>query len=405
MNIAMVSEHASPLAVIGGVDAGGQNVHVAELSGALVAQGHYVVVYTRRDDPGLPDRVTMPGGVIVEHVTAGPQRPLPKDDLFPLMDEFAVRLEHALLRDPVDLVHAHFWMSGYATARAASKLGLPFVQTFHALGTEKRRHQGAADTSPDSRIDHETAIARAADRIIATSSAEIFELCAMGADSRLLRIVPCGVNLSFFDKKRSAFRIPRRRKHRIVTLSRLVARKGIEDVLRALVDIPDTELLIGGGSDTCSIEDDPEAQRLSVLAAAAGIRDRVVFLGRVPRAQVPSLLRSADVVVCAPWYEPFGIVPLEAMASRVPVVASAVGGLRDTICDGLTGIHVPPRAPGAIACAVRTLLEHDETRRAFGARGRADVEARFTWTSVAEQTARVYETLPYAVPAAVERLA
>ncbi len=405
MNIAMVSEHASPLAVIGGVDAGGQNVHVAELSAALAAQGHYVVVYTRRDDPGLPDRVTMPGGAVVEHVTAGPPRAVPKDELFGWMDEFALRLEHALLRDRVDLVHAHFWMSGYAAAKATRALRLPFVQTFHALGTEKRRHQGAADTSPGARIDVEATLARTADRIIATSSAEVVELRELGADSRRLRIVPCGVNLSFFDKKRSAFRLPRRRAHRIVTLSRLVARKGIEDVLRALVDIPSAELLIGGGGDATSIEDDPEARRLCALAGALGVGDRVVFLGRIPRAQVPSLLSSADVVVCAPWYEPFGIVPLEAMACRVPVVASAVGGLRDTVRDGWTGIHVPPRTPAAIAHAVRTLLDNRDTRKAFGARGRADVEARFTWIKVAEQSAEVYDGLPHAAPAAVERLA
>ena len=162
MRVAMVSEHASPLAAVGGVDAGGQNVHVAELALALGRRGHEVVVYTRRDDPALPVLVPMAPGVLVEHLTAGPAEPLPKDDLAEHLPELAASLTAALLHRPADAVHAHFWMSGVAAATAVSAVDLPLVQTFHALGVVKRRFQGTADTSPVNRNQHERTLARTA---------------------------------------------------------------------------------------------------------------------------------------------------------------------------------------------------------------------------------------------------
>lgn len=290
MNIGMVSEHASPLAVIGGVDAGGQNVHVAELSAALVALGHRVVVYTRRDDPSLPRYVEMPSGVIVAHVDAGPAAVLPKDELFGHMHAFAEDLYGLLLRDRIDLVHAHFWMSGYASIIAGRRAHLPVVQTFHALGTEKRRFQGIADTSPGARIAVETEILRNADFIVATSSAEIFELSRLGADAHRMKVIPCGVDVGFFDAAREPFPIPRSATHRIVCLSRLVERKGIADVIAALRALPDTELLVGGGGEATDLHDDSEARRLLQIAREEGIEQRVTLVGRLRRDQVPAFL-------------------------------------------------------------------------------------------------------------------
>src|SRR5689334_7967422 len=159
MKIAMVSEHASPLAVLGGADAGGQNVHVAELSSAMTRRGHTVTVYTRRDDPTLPERVEMPQGYTVVHVPAGPAEHLPKDELLRHMGPFAQFLDAEWSVVRPDVAHAHFWMSGIATQLAARHLELPAVQTFHALGVVKRRHQGVNDTSPRQRQHLEAAVA------------------------------------------------------------------------------------------------------------------------------------------------------------------------------------------------------------------------------------------------------
>ncbi len=393
MNIAMVSEHASPLAVLGGVDAGGQNVHVAELSAALVRAGHFVTVYTRREDARSRPQVTMPSGVVVVHIEAGPQRPVAKDDVWPYMDEFARGLQHGFASEPPDIVHAHFWMSAYASLAVAKPLGIPVVQTFHALGSEKRRMQGAADTSPRERLAQEARIMREADRIIATSSNEIFELCRLGADPRRLKIVPCGVDVAFFEPAGREYALPRRRPFRALTLSRLVERKGVADAISALRDVPEVELVVAGGPSPAELGYDTEAQRLSVHALACGVADRVTLVGRVGRGDIPRLLRAADAVVCAAWYEPFGIVPLEAMASGIPVIATAVGGHNDTVIDRFTGLHVAAHEPRSIAAALGELVRDPALRARLGAAGKARVQQRFTWDRVAAETSKVYRAL------------
>jgi D-inositol-3-phosphate glycosyltransferase len=389
MRIALVSEHASPLATLGGVDAGGQNVHVAALATALGRLGHEVVVHTRRDDPTLPRQVLLAPNVVVDHVDAGPPLPLPKDDLFAHMGTFAAELQRRWWPSPPDLVHAHFWMSGYAALAAARPLRIPVAQTFHALGVVKRRHQGAKDTSPSERLTVEARLVREMDHIIATCSDEVFELRRLGVDPGRVSVVPCGVDTSLFTPDGPAEPRPRRRR-RLVSVGRLVERKGVGNIIIALGDLPGTELVVAGGPDRRQLADDPEVRRLRALAESRGVADRVEFRGRLERAELPPLLRSADAVVCVPWYEPFGIVPLEAMACGVPVIASAVGGLTDTVVDGVTGVHVPPRRPRELAATLRRALDDPDGLRAMGVAGAQRARRRYTWARVAADTAAVY---------------
>jgi D-inositol-3-phosphate glycosyltransferase len=389
MRVAMVSEHASPLAALGGADAGGQNVHVAALSAALARRGAEVVVHTRRDDRDLPARVPAAPGVTVEHVDAGPAAPVPKDELLPYMDEFAGRLHHAWRVDPPDVVHAHFWMSGRAALAAGRPLGLPVVQTFHALGVVKRRHQGPKDTSPPGRLQEEARLAREVDHIVATCSDEVFELFRIGADPSRVSVVPCGVDTGMFRPDAPAEpRDPVVR--RLVVVSRLVERKGIGNVITALAEVAGTELVVAGGLPAGRLGSDPEACRLRALARRLGVDDRVRFRGQVERRDLPPLYRSADAVVCVPWYEPFGIVPLEAMACGVPVVASAVGGLVDTVVDGVTGVHVPPRRPDRLAAALADLLADPARRAALGRSGARRARHRYSWDRIAASTLDAY---------------
>jgi glycosyltransferase involved in cell wall biosynthesis len=392
MNVAMISEHASPLAVLGGVDAGGQNVHVAALAEAIARAGNDVTVYTRRDDARIPERVAMGPGVTVVHVPAGPARVIGKDEMWRHMDAFAAWLaRECAIRRP-DVLHAHFWMSGSVGLAVGRPLGIPLVHTFHALAAEKRKHQGAADTSPDERIAIEETIARSADRIVATTAAEAFELVRMGAEQHAIKVIPCGVDLTHFTP--DGEREPRGcEPFRVVTLSRLVPRKGIADVVRALADVPGAELVVAGGPSAPELAADPEARRLSAIAQECGVARRVYLRGGVARDGVAALLRSADVVVCAPWYEPFGIVPLEAMACGTPVVASAVGGLIDTVVDGVTGLHVAPRAPADIAAALRVLRGDARIRTSFAEAGVARVRRRHSWNRIASETIDVYRGL------------
>ncbi len=399
MRIAMVSEHASPLATLGGADAGGQNVHVAALAAALARRGHDVVVHTRRDSGALPDRVRTPDGYEVVHVAAGPPHEVPKDELLPHMTAFSRFLLAHWHDERPDVVHSHFWMSGIASVLAAQRDEVPVVHTYHALGTVKRRHQGRDDTSPAERTRLERMIGHEADAIAATCEDEVTELIAMGLPRNKITVVPCGVDTTLFSPAGPVAR--RSARHRIVSVGRLVARKGFDDLIAALTLVRDTELVIAGGSP--ELDRDPEARRLTALAAKLGVADRVHLIGQVARADMPALLRSADIVACVPWYEPFGIVPLEAMACGVPVVASAVGGLTDTVVHDVTGVLVPPRDPHALGRALRRALADPSRLMAYGISGRDRVEARYTWDEVAARTERIYRQVAVSDDLAVAR--
>ncbi|MBO0609009.1 glycosyltransferase [Myceligenerans salitolerans] len=401
MRIAMISEHASPLATLGEADAGGQNVHVAALAKGLAAEGHRVDVYTRRDDPDLPERVPLTHGVDVVHVDAGPPEPLPKDELLPWMDRFGDDLA-ARFADPgsrPDVLHAHFWMSGLAALRATrggARTGsgrVPVVQTFHALGSVKRRHQGAADTSPAERIGLESRLCREVDLVVATCRDEIRELHRLGATDDRVEMVPCGVDLRTFAPGPGPAR-PADDPLRVLSLGRLVERKGVATVVEALARLAErgnapVELLVAGGPPAAELDRDAEVRRLRDLAARAGVAGRVRFLGAVAHEDIPDLIRGVDVVACTPWYEPFGIVPLEAGACGRPVVASAVGGMLDTVAHDRTGILVPPRDPAAVAAALGRLSDR-RFRRRLGAAARVRAERRYGWAEIARQTSGAY---------------
>ena len=408
MRIDMVSEHASPLATLGGVDAGGQNVHVAALATALAQRGHSVRVFTRRDAADLPERVPLSRGVEVVHVDAGPAHPIPKDDLLPWMDDFGDRLAEFWTASPPDVVHSHFWMSGLAALRgSADGATWPVLHTFHALGNVKRRHQGSDDTSPPERAALEPGVGRRADGVIATCSDEAFELTRLGIPTARISVVPCGVDTALFTPRGRV--APATGRRRILSVGRLVPRKGVGTTITAIAELvrrghSDIELVVVGGSRTADrIAEDPDVQRLAALARTLGIEDSVSFRGQVPHSELPPILRSAEAIVCAPWYEPFGIVPLEAMATGVPVVAAAVGGLIDTVVDGVTGLHVPPRDATAIADALETLLGDAELRASLGAAGVARAARRYTWTRVATDTERVYRRVAAGLPASTAR--
>jgi glycosyltransferase involved in cell wall biosynthesis len=405
MRIAMISEHASPLATLGGVDAGGQNAHVAELSAALAAEGHDIRVYTRRDSTELPEVVPLGDRVDVVHVPAGPPGPLPKDELLPHMGAFAQWMSADWRHEwRPDVAHAHFWMSGLATVTAGRACDVPVVQTFHALGSVKRRHQGTADTSPRHRIGYERELGRAVDRVVAQCQDEVRELVRLGVPRERTALVPSGVNTERFSPEGPAA-VRDGSRPRILTVARLVPRKGIEDLIRALPAVPKAELVVAGGPPAAGLDTDPYAAELRWLAAANGVADRVRLLGAVPSHQMPAWYRSADVLAAAPWYEPFGLTPLEAMACGVPVVGTAVGGLTDTVVDGVTGDLVPARDPRALGTALRRLLADDMRRVGYAAAAVDRAQQSYSWPRCAARLAAVYNAVSGAAAAPREAVA
>ncbi len=265
MRIAMVSEHASPLAVLGGVDAGGQNVHVAALASALARRGDDVVVHTRRDDPGLARRVELAPGVEVDHVDAGPPTEVPKDELLAHMAAFAADLREQWLDERPDVVHTHFWMSALAALEASDGLGIPIVHTFHALGTVKRRHQGDRDTSARRSGSSSSAGSRArstgSSPPAPTRSSSCCGWAPTGTGSRSSR----AASISSASTSRGPVE-PRGPRPRLLAACRLVERKGLADAVTALADVPDVELHVAGGPEAAALDADPEAQRLRSLA-------------------------------------------------------------------------------------------------------------------------------------------
>jgi glycosyltransferase involved in cell wall biosynthesis len=335
--------------------------------------------------------VQLPGGVAVLHVPAGPPEPIPKDALLPYMKEFGRWLLTEWRRGDwvPDVAHAHFWMSGIAAVSASRRAGVPVVQTYHALGTVKRRHQGPLDTSPPGRIGYERSLGRAVDRVIAQCRDEVRELARIGVPRSRITVVPSGVNEQLFAPVGPV--APRNGdRPRILTVGRLVERKGFQDVIQAMRLVPDAECVVVGGPPAAGLAEDPQARRLLAIAESCGVADRLRLVGAVPKEEMPAWYRSADILVAAPWYEPFGLTPLEAMACGVPVVATAVGGLKDTVVDGRTGDLVPPRDPHALGVAIQRLLDDQVRRFAYATAALERVRQRYTWPGTAAALDGVY---------------
>ena len=400
LRIAMISEHASPLAAAGGVDAGGQNIYVANVARALANLGHHVDVLTRRDAPDLMPVVDVRPGVRVIHIPAGPARFVPKEQLLPHMREFG-RVTTELVRHsvPYDLVHANFFMSGLVARQVKAELGVPYATTFHALGLVRREHQGTADGFPPERHAIERLLVHDSDRVVAECPQDRSDLVRLyGADPDRTTIVPCGFDPDEFgptSRRRARAQLGiDMREFVVLQLGRLVPRKGIDNVIRAAAllprHVPVRVLVVGGESREPDESVTPEIGRLRAIAQEAGVADRVTFTGRRNRDELRLHYAAADVFVTTPWYEPFGITPLEAMACGVPVVGSAVGGIQYSVTDGVTGFLVPPRDEAALAARLRELHENPVLAAAFGRAGMRRARAMFTWDEVARQLADVF---------------
>lgn len=401
LRIALVSEHASPIGELGGVDSGGQNVYVHHVARCLAAAGHLVDVFTRADRPGLPPVVEMRPGYRVVHVAAGPSRFIAKEELLPYMHPFAEEMRRFFGRGAgYDVVHANFFMSGLVGLELKDAFDVPLVVTFHALGLVRRRHQGTADAFPAARIDIERRLVAEADALIAEcpqDESDLVELYA--AAPQRIHSAPCGVDgAEFFPRDRMGAR-------RVLgidgdafvvlQLGRMVPRKGVDNVIRGAALLPPTGtgplvLVVGGDSRDPAQDASPEMRRLRGVACASGIIERVRFFGQRRRDELPLFYAAADVFATTPWYEPFGITPLEAMACARPVVGSAVGGIRHTVVDGVTGYLVPPRDPFALAARFAKLRAEPMLGEAMGRAGVRRARRLFTWEGVAERLAAVY---------------
>ena len=410
--IAVISDHASPLAVAGGNDSGGQNIYVANIARHIHAMGYQVDVFTRRDNSTLPDVIEWKKGLRIVHVQAGPAECLRKECMLPTMAEFAARVE-GFCREHggYDLVHANFFMSGMIAVRLKHVFGTPFVITFHALGRVRRLHQRDADQFPDERIDIEDRTVEQADAIIAECPQDCVDLISLyNAEREKIRVIPCGFDSrEFWPVTRSFARrlLGFRKDERIVLhVGRIVPRKGVDNVIRAVgrlsraTGIKARLVVVGGNSDSPDFAATPEIGRLHDIAREEGVLEQTLFTGRRSREVLKLYYSAADVFVTTPWYEPFGITPLEAMACGTPVVGSAVGGIKHSVVDGMTGYLVPANDPDALAGRLAYLYRNPVLLGKFGHNSVRRVNAHFTWERVAKSIAAVYAELAPHRPAA-----
>ena len=410
MNIAMISYHTCPLAVLGGKNTGGMNVYVRELTRFLGRVGVHVDVFTRSQDEHIP-QVSHDLGYFnrVVHIPAGPERFLPKSDLPGYIDEFTRGILEFSTKKGIqyDLVHGHYWLSGVAGEVLKKTWDVPLLQMFHTLGMMKQRiGRTEEEREGEDRVKGETYVMQVADRIIAATEAERSQLEMLyGLNHQKVSIVPPGVNTHHFypippDEAKEAIGIsPGDRMALFV--GRIEPLKGVDTLIQAMSILkkrcksfacPDYLVVIGGDPEGDEEKLSDEMQRLQELCGELGLDEIVLFLGKRGQNTLPYYYSAAEVVVMPSFYESFGMVALEAMACGTPVVASRVGGLAFLVKDGETGYIVPAQDPEALAQKLRSLFVDHDLRAQFG-KAAAEYAKQFSWERITQEILNIYQEL------------
>jgi glycosyltransferase involved in cell wall biosynthesis len=390
MKIALVTNHLDALSAAG-TDAYPVDpaLRVLPLARALAGLGQQVTVYARQDSAARADsaaETALCPGVAISRVPVGPTQRLPADVLLEHLAALAGQLAERWRRDAPDVIHAHYWTSGLAALAGARDLGIPVVQTFQSLGGGVRPGRVLAAAGAAARVRLEAAIGRSARAVMAGSPDERAALARLGVPQSSVRIVPCGVDIARFRPTGPA--AERGQRPRLLMVAPPGDRQGPLTMLRALADVPEAELVIAGGS-----AGDPGYQALDRLARTLGVQSRLTCLGKLSEADMPPLVRSADVLVHLTPAQRFAMVPVEAMACGIPVVVSEDAALGDAVIDGNTGFLVPPAEPGKLAGRIRQLLDSPLLREGYGMAAASRVRSRYSWERIGQETLAVYEAL------------
>ncbi|GLZ09712.1 glycosyl transferase [Actinomadura sp. NBRC 104412] len=358
--------------------------------------GDDITIHARRVSP-LKRRTTLAPGVAVEYLPAGPEHPVDGAQLLPHLGEFGRRLAARWGDRPPEVVHAHGWTGGLAALAGSQSHGsarTPVLQSFELLDCRcgprgpasppKRANRGA-----QARL--ERALGRTAVASTVACTQDKDALIRLGVPRNRISVVPGAVDIGKFTTREPAY--PRGEQTRLLMTTGPVPEGGAGAVVRALAGVPGAELVIAGGPEPASLETDPGAGRLRLLAKEAGVDDRVILLGKVPARVAPRLIRSADLMLALGPYDPYGTAALEAMACGVPVMATRAGGHLDTVLDGVTGLLISDLTPSGIARRLRASLADPTLLQALGIAGADRVRARHSWPRIAAETHRLYEEI------------
>ena len=399
----MLMVHTCPLEQAGIGDAGGMNIYVAESAARMAAQGVEVDIFTRRDHLDLPEVVELSPGVNVHHLDAGHDLHWTKEQVPAHFNELTAEFKKALSSDQrYDLIHSHYWLSGKVAMPVAKELKLPLVHTMHTMARVKNLNLAEGERpEPMIRVQGETQIVAAASALTANTDAEAASLVSLyDACPDTVHVVTPGVDLYNFTP--GAGRAAARKvigieadTHVITFVGRIQPHKGPEIFIRAIAEMlshspllrPKLRVFIIGGASGVN---GSEVERLKELVSWLNIADVISFLPPVPRTELPNWYRAADLV-CVPSYsESFGLVALEAQACGTPVVATAVGGLRTAVADGISGVLVDGHDPRAWSSVLARLLQEPQ-RRVLLSMGAIEHASHFGWDATARGTLDIYD--------------
>ena len=407
--VAMLSLHTCPLAALGGKESGGMNVYVRDLSRELGRRGLFVDVFTRSQNPDVPQVGDLGPNARVIHLKAGPEAPYDKNLVYAHTAEFTGNLKKFARKENIayDLVHSHYWLSGLVARQLRLDWKTPVIQMFHTLGELKNQvARSKEQRETQLRVETEREIMSFADRLIAANPLEKAQMIWLyGADPAKIEVIPCGVDLKLFhpiprDEAKAYLEMPQ--DHRMVLfVGRIEPLKGIDVLIEAMAlllkdkdELRDEVCLciIGGDPDADADTLNREISRLQRMRETLGIADVVTFLGKRAQDTLPYHYSAAEVCVVPSHYESFGMVALEAMACGTPVIASKVGGLTFTVRDGRTGFLVPSDDPRALADQLSLLLTDGNLRRTMGQQA-VQLSERYSWSIVAGQVVAAYRDL------------
>ena len=410
--VAMISEHNDPLTPLGGQQAGGQCVYVYELSKALSALGVKVDVFSRWESRKAIQVKRFARRAKVIRLKAGPRQFISKDNFGSLMPEFVERiLEYSReTKTNYDVIHSNYYYSGWAGLQLKNIFKIPMVMTFHSLGLIKKRALGERDTSPDERIRIEKKVMDEAEKIISTAPQEKNDMIKYyKANKDKIVVIPPGVNLKRFKpletlSARKKLKIPLSKKL-VIFAGKMERRKGGITLVSGIKEIKKRWPKIYKNLEVLMFSGDPRKTRtkekkeatdrgdIEVAIDELGVQDRVKLMPGVEQDLLHYYYGAADVVVMPSYYEPFGMVAVEAMATGTPVVASNVGGLKWSIKEGVTGLHAKAKDSKDFAEKIVKILNNPKLAKQMGQNGIIRARKNFSWSLIAKKVLKVYKAL------------